>query len=104
MARDAMPSLSETERQAIDAGDVWWDAQLFSGKPDWDAMLKVPDVTLTDTEQAFLDGHVAQLCHMLNDWQITWHDADLPEQVWQFMREQGFFGMIIPQEYGGLGF
>ena len=104
MARGAMPSLSPTEQQAIDAGDVWWDAQLFSGKPDWQAMLDVPKVSLTEAEQAFLDGPVAQLCHMLNDWQITWRDADLPEEVWRFMRQKGFFGMIIPEEYGGLGF
>ncbi|NYT86292.1 acyl-CoA dehydrogenase [Pollutimonas harenae] len=104
MAREAMPSLSLTEQQAIEAGDVWWDAQLFSGRPDWHAMLEVPPVALSEEEQAFIDGPVAQLCHMLNDWQITWHDADLPEPVWSFIRQQGFFGMIIPKEYGGLGF
>src|SRR5690606_19549967 len=104
MARDAMPGLSPTEQQAIEAGDVWWDAQLFSGKPDWHEMFQVPPVALSEDEQAFIDGPVAQLCHMLNDWQITWRDADLPEAVWRFMRQQGFFGMIIPKEYGGLGF
>ncbi|AEC18585.1 acyl-CoA dehydrogenase [Pusillimonas sp. T7-7] len=104
MAREAMPSLSLTEQQAIEAGDVWWDAQLFSGRPDWRALLEVPPVTLSEDEQAFIDGPVAQLCHMLNDWKITWHDADLPAQAWDFIRQQGFFGMIIPKEYGGLGF
>src|SRR5690606_25733287 len=78
MAREAMPSLSLTEQQAIEAGDVWWDAQLFSGRPDWRALLEVPPVALSEEEQAFIDGPVAQLCHMLNDWDITWHDADLP--------------------------
>lgn len=104
MAREAMPSLSLTEQQAIEAGDVWWDAQLFSGRPDWRALLEVPPVALSEEEQAFIDGPVAKLCHMLNDWKITWHDADLPAQAWDFIRQQGFFGMIIPKEYGGLGF
>ncbi|NYT76225.1 acyl-CoA dehydrogenase [Alcaligenaceae bacterium] len=104
MGRKAMPSLSATEQEAIDAGDVWWDAQLFSGKPDWDALLDLPPVTLTADEQAFIDGPLAQLCSMLNDWQISWKDADLPPDVWAFMKQQGFFGMIIPKEYDGLGF
>src|SRR3546814_8517589 len=98
MAREAMTSLSLTEQQAIEAGDGWWDAQLFSGRPDWRALLEVPPVALSEDEQAFIDGPVAQLCHMLNDWEITWHDADLPAQAWDFIRQQGFFGMIIPKE------
>jgi acyl-CoA dehydrogenase len=104
MARDAMPRLSPTEQEAIEAGDVWWDAQLFSGKPDWRQLLDVPPVSLTPQEQAFMDGPVAQVCRMLNDWEITWRDADLPADVWDFFKEHGFFGMIIPTEYGGLGF
>ncbi len=104
MARQAMPSLSPTEQQAIEAGDVWWDAQLFSGKPDWRELLEIKPAALLPDEQAFIDGPVAQLCHMLNDWQISWQHADLPREVWDFIRGQGFFGMIIPKEYGGLGF
>lgn len=104
MAKDAMPRLSSTEQEAIEAGDVWWDAQLFSGKPDWRQLLDVPPVSLTPQEQAFMDGPVAQVCRMLHDWRITWQDADLPADVWAFFKEHGFFGMIIPQEYGGLGF
>src|SRR5690606_22892240 len=104
MAREAMPRLSSTEQEAIEAGDVWWDAQLFSGKPDWRQLLDAPQVSLTPQEQAFMDGPVAQVCRMLNDWQITWRDADLPADVWAFFKEHGFFGMIIPREYGGLGF
>ncbi|WP_442596228.1 acyl-CoA dehydrogenase [Parapusillimonas sp. JC17] len=104
LARDAMPRMSATEREAIEAGDVWWDAQLFSGKPDWNAMLDLPRARLSPQEQEFLDGPVAQLCHMLHEWDIVWRDGDLPPEVWAFMKEQGFFGMIIPQEYGGLGF
>jgi len=103
-ASKAMPGLSDTEREAIDAGDVWWDADLFTGHPDWDKLLAVPQATLTPAEQAFLDGPVAQLCSMLNEWDITWHHGDLPASVWQFMREHRFFGMIIPTSYGGLGF
>lgn len=103
-ARKAMPGLSDTEREAIEAGDVWWDADLFTGNPDWSKLLAVPQATLTTAEQQFLDGPVAQLCAMLDEWDITWNRGDLPEQVWQFMREQRFFGMIIPTSYGGLGF
>jgi len=103
-ARKAMPGLSDTEREALEAGDVWWDADLFTGDPDWNKLLAVPQATLTAAEQQFLDGPVAQLCAMLDEWDITWHQGDLPEAVWQFMREQRFFGMIIPTSYGGLGF
>lgn len=103
-ARKAMPGLSDTEREAIEAGDVWWDADLFTGDPDWNKLLAVPQATLTQAEQQFLDGPVAQLCAMLDEWDITWRRGDLPEAVWQFMREQRFFGMIIPASYGGLGF
>jgi len=104
MAREAMPRLSPTERQAIEAGDVWWDAELFSGRPDWSLLLATKPIALLPDEQAFLDGPVAQVCRMLNDWQISWRDADLPPEVWDFLKSQGFFGMIIPKEYGGLGF
>ncbi|OWT60336.1 acyl-CoA dehydrogenase [Candidimonas nitroreducens] len=103
-ARAAMPSLSPTEREAIDAGDVWWDAELFSGQPDWQSLLDVAPARLAEGEQAFLDGPVAQLCGMLDDWAISWRDYDLPPQVWEFLKHKGFFGMIIPRQYGGLGF
>jgi acyl-CoA dehydrogenase len=103
-ARAAMPSLSPTEREAIDAGDVWWDAELFSGQPDWQSLLDVAPAALGAEEQAFLDGPVAQLCGMLDDWAISWRDYDLPPQVWEFLKRKGFFGMIIPRQYGGLGF
>lgn len=103
-ARKTMPGLSETEREAIEAGDVWWDADLFTGHPDWNKLLAVPPATLTSAEQQFLAGPVAQLCSMLDEWDITWNRADLPDTVWQFMREHRFFGMIIPTTYGGLGF
>lgn len=103
-ARAAVPRLSDTERQAIEAGDVWWDAQFFSGRPRWRQMQALAPATLSPEEQAFLEGPVARLCCMLNDWEISWRDADLPPAVWDFIRREGFFGMIIPREYGGLGF
>jgi len=96
--------MSQTEKEAIDAGTVWWDADLFSGKPDWDKLLRTPQPSLTAEEQAFLDGPVEELCAMCNDWEITHERQDLPEHVWQFIKDKGFLGMIIPKQYGGLGF
>lgn len=99
-----LPPISATEQEAIDAGTVWWDGELFSGHPDWDKLLAYPRCGLTEREQAFLDTEVETLCSMLDDWQITHKLADLPDEVWRFIKERGFFGMIIPEEYGGLGF
>jgi len=99
-----MPQISETEQQALDAGDVWWEADLFNGKPDFSRIRKLAKPKLTDKEQAFLDGPVEQLCSMLNDWQITHDNFDLSPDVWQFLKDNGFFAMIIPEQYGGLGF
>ncbi len=99
-----MPTMSQTERDAIAAGTVTFEADLFRGNPDWQTLLALKTATLTTEEQAFLDGPVNQLCSMINDWEITHQYADLPPAVWQFMREQGFFGLIIPKEYGGKGF
>jgi acyl-CoA dehydrogenase len=102
--RRILPDMSQTEKEAIDAGTVWWDADLFSGKPDWDKLLRIPQPSLTAEEQAFLDGPVEELCAMCNDWEITHERQDLPEHVWQFIKDKGFLGMIIPKQYGGLGF
>jgi len=102
--RRILPDMSSTEKEAIDAGTVWWDADLFSGKPDWDKLLAVPAPKLSAEEQAFLDGPVEELCAMCNDWEITHERQDLPPQVWQFIKDKGFLGMIIPKSYGGLGF
>ena len=102
--RKVMPSVSETEQEALDAGTVWWDADLFSGRPRWRALLKIPVPGLTKKEQAFLDGPVEDLCHMLDDWKIYNDHRDLPPEAWQFIRERKFFSMIIPEAYGGLGF
>jgi len=103
-ARRALPSLSATEREAIEAGDVWWDGELFSGKPDWAKLLAFAPAKLGDEEQAFLDGPVEALCHMLDDWRINWELRDLPPDVWDFLKRHKFFAMIIPKAYGGLGF
>ena len=103
-AKGVMPALSETERDAIEAGDVWWDAELFTGDPDWSVLLDTPPATLSAEEQAFIDGPVEELCAMLDDWKITWELGDLPPQAWEFMKKKRFLGMIIPKPYGGLGF
>ncbi|MEW5754670.1 MAG: acyl-CoA dehydrogenase [Pseudomonadota bacterium] len=99
-----MPPISQTEQEAIDAGTVWWDGDLFSGSPDWQKLLQVPKPKLSPEEQAFIDGPVAKLCAMLDDWKITHEHKDLPPEVWQFIKDSGFFGMIIPKQYGGLEF
>jgi acyl-CoA dehydrogenase len=103
-ARRVLPSMSETEREAIAAGDTWWDAALFTGHPDWRVLAGVPPARLTAEERAFLDGPVNELCRMVDDWQVTWELHNLPPEAWRFMAENGFFGMIIPKEFGGLGF
>ncbi|VAW84708.1 Acyl-coenzyme A dehydrogenase FadE [hydrothermal vent metagenome] len=99
-----LPALSQTEQEALDAGTVWWDGDLFSGKPEWEKLLKINTSTLNKEEQAFLDGPVNQLCAMLDDWAITHEHKDLPPEVWQFIKDNGFFAMIIPKSYGGLAF
>lgn len=103
-AKTVLPEMSATEAEAIEAGDVWWDAELFTGAPDWEAFLDIPPAELTEAEQAFLDGPVERLCAMLDDWKITWEDQDLPPEVWAFLKRERFFGMIIPKRYGGLEF
>ena len=102
--RRMLPSMSRTEQDALEAGGIWWDGELFSGLPDWRKLLRLPAPQLTPEEQAFLDGPVEELCRMLDDWQITHELLDMPPEVWQFLKEQKFFAMIIPQSYGGLGF
>lgn len=103
-AQKALPTMSETEREALEAGDVWLEAELFTGDPDWRELLDTPPATLTAEEQAYMDGPVEELCDMLDDWKITWEDGDLTPETWDFIKRNRFFGMIIPKEYGGLGF
>ncbi|MFG0685079.1 acyl-CoA dehydrogenase [Pseudomonas sp. WSY_20] len=98
-----LPPMSQTEREAIDAGTVWWDGELFSGRPDWRTLLAYPAPKLTDEEQAFIDGPTEQLCAMVSDWQIG-QDMDLPPAAWAHIRQNGFFALIIPKQYGGKGF
>jgi len=102
--RRILPSMSDTERDAIEAGTVWWDADLFSGKPEWQRLLSLPAPTLTTEEQAFLDTEVEQLCAMVSDWDSSVAWQDLSPEAWQFVKDKGFLGMIIPREYGGKQF
>jgi len=102
--RRILPDMSPTEKDAIEAGSVWWDADLFSGRPDWDKLLATPEPKLTPEEQAFLDGPCEEVCVMTDDWEVTHERYDLPPRVWQYVKDKGFLGMIIPKKYGGLGF
>jgi acyl-CoA dehydrogenase len=102
--RRLLPSMSQTEKEALDAGTVWWDGELFTGAPRWEKLLGASAPQLSAAEQAFLDGPCEELCAMLDDWDITHRRADLPPQVWSFLTAKGFFAMIIPRQYGGLEF
>ena len=99
-----LPRLSDTERAALEAGSVWWEGELFSGMPDWRQLTKLPAPKLTEAEQAFLDGPTEELCALVDEWAITHDLQDMPEPIWDFIREKGFFSLIIPEEYGGKGF
>jgi acyl-CoA dehydrogenase len=103
MVAKILPKMGDTERIALEAGTVWWDGELFSGDPDWKKLLDFDMQQLSEKEHAFLDGPVETLCNMLDDWQIH-QDRDLPIEVWDYIKKEKFFAMIIPEEYGGLGF
>lgn len=102
--RSRLPTLSDTEQEALRSGSVDWDGELFSGQPDWSRLLDAKPAHLSSEEQAFLDGPVEKLCAMLDDWKVTHEDYDLPDKVWKFIRENGFFGLMIPKDQGGKGF
>ncbi|OGT58724.1 MAG: acyl-CoA dehydrogenase [Gammaproteobacteria bacterium RIFCSPHIGHO2_12_FULL_43_28] len=102
--RNIMPTMSRTEQEAIAAGTVTWEGDLFRGNPNWDKLLALPPATLSAEEQAFIDGPVDKLCQMLDDWDITRNRADLTEETWQFIKDEGFFALIIPKTYGGKAF
>ncbi len=102
--RKMLPSMSDTEREALEAGNVWWEGELFSGMPEWDRLMSYPAPKLSDEEQAFLDGPCEELCRMIDDWEICHEQADMPKEVWDYIIEQKFFAMIIPKRYGGLEF
>ncbi|GGO58525.1 acyl-CoA dehydrogenase [Roseovarius pacificus] len=103
-ARRALPSLSETEAEAINSGDVHFEAELFSGRPDWSKLRAMKPPRLTREEQAFIAGPCREFCEMVDPWQIDRRTGDLPPEAWDFLRRRGFFGMIIPKAHGGLGF
>lgn len=102
--RSVLPPLSETEKVALDAGNPWWDAELFTGRPDWNKLLEAPAARLSEEEQKFIDGPVEEFCAKLDDWKITAEDKDLPREAWDMIAKHKLFGMIIPREYGGLEF
>ncbi len=99
-----LPPMNRTEMEALEAGDIWWEAELFQGDPDWQEFFGYPKPTLTEKEQSFLDNETEQLCDLLNDWQIVNQDRDLTPEAWQYLKKAGFLGMIIPKEFGGKGF
>ena len=93
-----LPPMSDTEREALEAGTVWWDGELFTGGPDWNKLLSAKAPKLTAEEQAFIDGPCEELCRMLDDWDITHRRADLPPEVFDFIKKKGFWAMIIPKK------
>ena len=102
--RKMLPSMSNTEREALEAGSVWWDGELFSGMPEWDKLMSFPAPRLSEEEQAFVDGPCEELCRMIDDWAINHEIGDMPKEVWDYIIEKKFFAMIIPKKYGGLEF
>ncbi|MCK6369858.1 MAG: acyl-CoA dehydrogenase [Gammaproteobacteria bacterium] len=102
--RTLVPQLSATEREALEAGTVWWDGELFTGLPDWSKLAALPPPQLSEEERAFLDGPTQELCRRLDDWEITHELGDIPRDIWEFIIEKQFFAMIIPRRYGGLEF
>jgi acyl-CoA dehydrogenase len=102
--RKAFPRISPTEQDAIRAATVWWEGDLFSGKPNWEKLLSVVRPKLSSEEQAFLDGPLEELCSKVDDWKVSYELNDLPADVWQYIKDKGFMGIIIPKEYSGLGF
>lgn len=99
-----LPRISETERIALEAGTVWWDGELFSGRPQWQKLFTIPTATLSEEEQAYLKGPVETLCQMIDDWDICCQRFGLSPELWQFLKDERFFALIIPKEYGGLEF
>ena len=102
--RKVLPRVSETEQQALEAGTVGFDAELFSGTPDWNRLTDLPGIELTQEERAFLDGPTEELCRMIDDWQIRFQKMEIPQEIWDFVAQHGFLGMLISKEHGGLGF
>jgi len=99
-----LPPVSDTEKEALEAGTIGFDAEFFSGKPDWAKLRAVSAPALSDEERKFLDETTDELCAMIDDWQIRFHDREIPAHIWKFITEKGFLGMLISKEHGGLGF
>ena len=99
-----LPQMSDTEREALEAGTVWWDGELFRGNPDWNKLLAYPVPKLSAEEQSFMDHEVEHACSLVDDWQVTSELYDLPPEAWQYIKDKGFLGLIIPKRYGGLEF
>ena len=102
--RKVLPQMSDTERDALEAGSVWWEGELFRGQPDWQKLHAYPQPKLTAAEQSFLDNECEEACRLVNDWQVTQELYDLPAEAWRYIKDKGFLGMIIPKQYGGLEF
>jgi len=102
--QDKLPTISNTERIAIEAGDTWWEKELFCGSPDWKKLYDIPRPSLSEEEEHFLNHQVEHLCSLLNDWEIVFNDHNLSNEVWEYLKKEKFFAMVLPKEYGGLGF
>jgi acyl-CoA dehydrogenase len=101
--KKVLPTVSETEQVAIDAGTVWWEGEIFKGNPQWGTLLNASNVSLTEDDQAFIDGPVEELCNMVNTWEINFNHANIPDDIVDFIKKNKFLGLIIPKEYGGMG-
>src|SRR5574343_1681885 len=102
--RKVLPQMSDTERDALEAGTVWWEGELFRGHPDWQKLHAYPQPKLTAEEQYFLDNECEEACRLVDDWKVTHELYDLPNAAWRYIKDKGFLGMIIPKKYGGLEF
>jgi acyl-CoA dehydrogenase len=102
--KSVLPPMNQTEREALEAGDVWWDGELFKGHPDWNELLSYKKPELTEEEQSFVDNEVETLCGMISDWDVNFKDKDLPQEAWDYLKSEGFWGLIIPKAYGGKEF
>ncbi len=104
MVKGNLPKVSATEQEALDAGTIGFDAEIFSGKPDWKKLRAVPPITLSEEEKAFLEGPTNEFCRIINDWEVRHNKHEIPDHIWDFAKKHGFLGMLISKEHGGLGF
>jgi len=102
--RSILPSMSNTEREALAAGTIWWDADLMRGNPDFKKLLDTPVHELTKEEQEFIDGPTEHLCEISDDWKITFEDKEISKEIWDAVKKDGFLGLFIPKKYGGKEF